>query len=57
MGQGQTPTNGCWDSGAGTRGLDGVPGRRQTAEWQFLGLGLSGLSLIALLCRTHCADV
>jgi len=48
-GRGQTPAQRllglrCWDPETGR-----VPGRRQMAERQFLGLSLSGLSLIALL--------
>jgi uncharacterized RDD family membrane protein YckC len=48
-GRGQTPAQGllglrCWDPEAGR-----VPGRRQMAERQFLGLVLSALSLILLL--------
>lgn len=48
-GRGQTPAQRllglrCWDPGTG-----GVPGRWQMAERQFLGLSLSGLSLIMLL--------
>jgi uncharacterized RDD family membrane protein YckC len=47
--RGQTPAQRvlglrCWDPEAG-----GAPGRRQMAERQFLGLSLSGLSLIVLL--------
>jgi uncharacterized RDD family membrane protein YckC len=47
--QGQTPAQRllglrCWDPGTGR-----VPGRRQMAERQFLGLSLSGLSLVMLL--------
>ncbi len=48
-GRGQTPAQQllglrCWDPGTGR-----VPGRWQMAERQFLGLSLSGLSLIVLL--------
>jgi hypothetical protein len=48
-GQGQTPAQRllglrCWDPQTGQ-----VPGRWQMAERQFLGLSLSGLSLIMLL--------
>jgi hypothetical protein len=48
-GRGQTPAQQllglrCWVPEAGR-----VPGRRQMAERQFLGLSLSALSLIALL--------
>jgi hypothetical protein len=48
-GRGQTPAQRllelrCWNPGTGR-----VPGRWQMAERQFLGLSLSGLSLIVLL--------